>query len=35
MIAKPYEINALGRLVAEVLAAPANANVIRHQFAAA
>ena len=34
MIAKPYEIAALTRVVAEVLAAPAADNVIRHEFAA-
>jgi PAS domain S-box-containing protein len=35
MIAKPYEIEALGRVVAEVLAQPASVNVIKHDFAAA
>ena len=32
MIAKPYEINALGRKVAEVLAAPRRTRVIFHNF---
>lgn len=35
MIAKPYEIDALGRVVAEVLAQPGPAKVIAHNFAAA
>jgi hypothetical protein len=35
MIAKPYEISALGKVVADVLAAPTDDNVIRHHFAAA
>jgi PAS domain S-box-containing protein len=35
MIAKPYEINALGRVVAEVLGQSAASNVITHNFAAA
>ena len=34
MIAKPYEIDALSRTVAEVLAAPAADNVIEHHFTA-
>jgi CheY-like chemotaxis protein len=34
MIAKPYEINALGKVVADVLSGQ-DENVIRHQFAAA
>ncbi len=35
MIAKPYEIDALGRVVAEVLAQPEREKVIKHDFAAA
>ncbi|MEQ1861050.1 MAG: PAS domain S-box protein [Chthoniobacteraceae bacterium] len=35
MIAKPYEIEALARVVAEVLAQPEPEKVIRHDFAAA
>jgi PAS domain S-box-containing protein len=35
MIAKPYEINALARVVAEVLGQSAASNVIAHNFAAA
>jgi PAS domain S-box-containing protein len=35
MIAKPYEIHALGKIVADVLASPKGGNVIRHEFAAA
>jgi hypothetical protein len=35
MIAKPYEIDALGRVVAEVLAQPQAVKVIEHNFAAA
>ena len=33
MIAKPYELDALGRKVAEVLAAPKRPKVVYHDFA--
>ena len=33
MIAKPYELDALGRKVGEVLAAPRRPKVVYHDFA--